>query len=278
MDFIKRILIAGLVLLAGIAQGQTFAYMPERGNASPELDAYSFAGARGAPVMVYVHGGAWMIGDKRRVEDKPAFFNQNGYVFISLNYTLVPETTVESQLAELDSALGFIADNVARIGGDPRNISLMGHSAGAHLVSMMALRPLENAQALLAQGALRAVLSIDTRAYDISRIAAQAGGSLPRAYRRPFGNDPARWAALSPQSYIGETEKNLPAFFVAWSGAGDNAVRASFGQDFARRLQGVGTAVTTFDGGEYSHGGINKGIGKSPAISNAISQFLTAQL
>ncbi len=265
-------LVTALCLLASFAQAQTFAY--QQGGNETALDVYSFEGAQNAPVMVYIHGGAWVAGDKSRVHRKDDFFNNRGYIFISVNYTLVPDATVEGQLEDIDAAIGYIVANVARVGGDPNNISLMGHSAGAHLVSMTAVRPLKNMQALIANGGLRAVISNDTRSYNIPRIAADAGGHLPRAYALPFSNDPARWAALSPLSYIGETEKNLPPFLIAHSGQGSAAARASYAAEFAGALRAAGISATVYDGSQYSHEEINKGIGKEPGITGAIAAFL----
>lgn len=272
MNLLKP-LIAAFFLVASLAHAQTAAYLPG-GHDSTSLDLYSFEGAQNAPVMVYVHGGAWIAGDKSRVHRKDDFFNNRGYVFISVNYTLVPQTTVERQLEEIDAALGYIVANVARFGGDPNNISLMGHSAGAHLVAMTALRPLENAQALISSGGLRAVISNDTRAYNIPRIAADAGGQLPSAYARPFGSDAARWAALSPLTYIGETEKNLPPFLITHSGQGNSIRRASYAVEFADALRVAGISATVYEGSQYSHEEINKGIGSKPGITGAIAAFL----
>ena len=55
------------------------------------LDVYGFERAEGCqqvPVVVYVHGGGWRTGDKARVGDKATFFNDLGYVFVSVNYRL----------------------------------------------------------------------------------------------------------------------------------------------------------------------------------------------
>ncbi len=271
--FVKSVIMAAFWLVASLAHAQTFSYLP--GNSTKtSLDIYTFEGARNAPVMVYVHGGAWVAGDKSRVHQKDNFFGNRGYVFISVNYNLVPQTTVEGQLEEIDAALGYIMANVARVGGDPSNISLMGHSAGAHLVAMTALRPLANAQALLARGGLRAVISNDTRSYNLARIAAEAGGRLGGAFAQPFGQDPARWAALSPLSYIGETEKNMPAFLIAYSGQGNAARRASYAREFATALRAAGISATLYDGRQYSHEQINKQIGVDRGITDAIAAFL----
>ncbi len=273
MTFAKSVLATLFCLMASLTQAQTFAYL--RGNAGKtSLDIYTFEGARDAPVMVYIHGGAWVTGDKSRVHEKDDFFLGRGYVFISVNYALVPQTTVEGQLEEVDAALGYIMENVARVGGSPDNISLMGHSAGAHLAVMTALRPKENAQALLARGGLRAVISNDTRSYDIARIAADAGGRLAETFGVPFGQEPARWAALSPQMQIDAGDAGGPAFLVVHSGQGNANRRASYANDFAEALRAAGIVATVFDGRNYSHAQINKKIGLDSGITQAIAAFL----
>jgi len=264
-------LVFATLFAAQIGHAQTLAYMA--GGNSPELDVYSFDGADNAPIMIYVHGGAWMIGDKRQVRDKPAFFNENGYVFVSVNYTLVPRGTVEGQMAEIDAAIGYIADNAARFGGNSENISLMGHSAGAHLVVMAAVNPGPGARALLAQGALKAVIANDTIAYDIARIAQEAGGRLPRLYRRPFGEDPARWSALSPASYVAGAQ-NLPRFLLNHSGQGDATARAQVVNAFAATLRRAGAEVQVFDGGRYNHMQIARAVGVEADIDAAILGLL----
>ncbi len=264
-------LILATLLAAQLTHAQTLAYMA--GENSPELDVYSFEGANNAPIIIYVHGGAWMIGDKRQVRDKPALFNENGTIFVSVNYTLVPRATVEQQLAELDAAIGFIAENAARFGGNPENISLMGHSAGAHLVVMAAVNPGPRAQALLAAGALKAVISNDTVAFDMAQIARAAGGRLPRLYRKPFGEDPARWATLSPATYVARAQ-TLPRFLLTHSGQGNASARALVVNGFAARLRRAGAEVQVFDGGRYTHMQISRAVGVEPDITQAILTFL----
>ncbi len=253
---------------------QTLAYMA--GENSPELDVYSFDMADNAPIMIYVHGGAWMIGDKRQVRDKPAFFNANGYVFVSVNYTLVPRGTVEGQMAQIDAAIGYIVDNASSFGGNPRNISLMGHSAGAHLVVMAAVNPGSRVQALLADGALRTVIANDTIAYDMAAIAAAVGGRLPRLYRKPFGDNPARWARLSPASYV-DRVRNLPRFLLTHSAQGNAPARALAVNRFAGLLRQVGAEVAVFDGANYNHMQISRAVGVEADVNAAILTVLRAQ-
>lgn len=254
----------------------SYAYAPALGAASPSLDVYTATGATNAPVLVYVHGGAWVAGRKSAVNAKPRHFTEAGYVFVSLDYRLAPAVRIEQQLDDIDAALGWIAANITALGGDPGNIQLMGHSAGAHLVSMTALAPRANAKRLLAQGALRGVIANDTRSYDIAGIAAASpGGTLPRLYANVFSSDPARWQALSPIRQI-RARAAIPPFLVLYSGQGNNRVRATFATDFANALRRAGARAALFDGGRYSHRSINVGIGKTGDITAAIDAFLAA--
>ncbi len=266
-----------VVMLARIAgaqplQATSIDYRPDLGTISPALDIYGFPAADKAPVIVYVHGGGWVTGDGSRVTDKPEHFARNGYLFVSVNYRLVPKVDVETQLEDIDAALGWIATNIADFGGDPDNITLLGHSAGAHLVSMAALAPLDNAQALIDTGALRGVIANDVRAYDIAKLAALSGtGKLPGVYALVFGDDPARWKRLSPETYIAT---GRPPFLVLYSGMGNADMRREISEGFAARLRAAGITATTFDGAAYTHGEMNKGIGTIPDLTAEIDAFL----
>lgn len=251
------------------------AYRPELGAGSPALDIYSKPGFKNAPVLIYVHGGAWMIGDKGRVHDFPAHFSDLGFILVSVNYRLVPHARVEDQLTDIDAAIGWVADNIARFGGDGGNLHLMGHSAGAHLVAMAALAPGPRAQRLVQAGAIRSVVSNDTRAYDIPGIAAAArGGKLPRLYQRPFGMDPARWRALSPQYHV-KNAQALPDFLLLYSGQGAGDTRAQFAETFAQALRRQGAMAELGGYPDLSHGDINRGTGRNRVLTEQVDRFLT---
>ncbi len=253
----------------------THNYRPELGAASPALDITTSKGLKNAPVMIFVHGGAWAIGSRRAVQAKPSFFSGLGFVFISLDYRLVPKVSVQDQLGDIDAALGWVRDNVSRFGGDPGNLHLLGHSAGAHLVSMTGVAPRAHAASLIRARALRSVISNDTRAYDIPRIAVSArGGRLPRLYRRAFGTNPETWQALSPMYQLNSPRK-LPDFLLMVSGQGSGDTRDAFAADFATLLRRYGGRVSIFDGQAYSHRDINVKIGTAPDISGAIRRFLS---
>jgi len=151
---------------------------------------------------------------------------------------------------------------------------LMGHSAGAHLVSMTAIAPLAMTRGLIDRGAIRSVITNDTRAYDLVRIpTVSRGGEMPRLYANVFGRDPNIWAQYSPIHRL-NANRPIPPFLILYSGQGDEAVRAAFARDFATALAGSGTQAVVFDGRSYSHSQINKKIGTAPDITSAIDAFL----
>ena len=105
------------------------------------LDIYAPPGASGdAPVMVYVHGGAWVIGDKRE-QGRPMMFElvARGWVCVAINYRLSPAATWPDHIVDVLSAIGWVRGHIADYGGDPSFIAVAGGSAGGHLAALAAL-------------------------------------------------------------------------------------------------------------------------------------------
>lgn len=163
------------------------------------LDIYTppTVGKEPHAVMIYVHGGAWTAGDKSRVHLKDDFFTHQGWVFISVNYRLYPQVAWQEMAQDVANAIAWVHGHISVYGGDAQRIFLMGHSAGAHLVSLVATDERYLQAAGLSLEVLRGVLALDTRAYDIPSLA-QADGELPRVYAQIFGSDPQVWQAASP--------------------------------------------------------------------------------
>ncbi|MFN8024929.1 MAG: alpha/beta hydrolase [Acidimicrobiia bacterium] len=110
------------------------------------LDVYRPAAAAeqpplaGAPVLVQVHGGAWIIGDKRQ-QALPLMHHlaANGWVCVAPNYRLSPKATFPDHLVDVKLALKWVREHVAEYGGDPSFVVITGGSAGGHLASLVAL-------------------------------------------------------------------------------------------------------------------------------------------
>src|SRR5262245_14602787 len=110
------------------------------------LDVYvpdpSEPAAAPPPVMVWVHGGGLRMSDKVASKDlgpKPEYFTTKlGYVFVSVNYRLLPEGRYPVNVQDVGNALAWVHSHIAEFGGDPEQMFLMGHSAGAGLVGQVA--------------------------------------------------------------------------------------------------------------------------------------------
>jgi arylformamidase len=258
------------------ASGVSYDSLPGIDPQLTSLDIYAPASGDRLPVILFVHGGGWAIGDKQRVALKPAAFNQQGFVFISVNYPLVPEITVDGQAQELARAVAWVYENAAQFGGDPAHIFLMGHSAGAHLVSLVGTDPSYLQQAGLDLNALSGVVSLDTRAYDIPRMFQEEQVGI-RIYRRAFGDDPATWKKLSPITYI-QAGSGIPPFAVAYSGQAGVA-RSSMAEDFVGQLQAAGVQAVLLPAPSKTHKEINQQFGDpDDPVTQAVMAFLRSAL
>lgn len=94
----------------------------------------------GAPVLVQVHGGAWILGEKRQ-QALPLMHHlaANGWVCVAPNYRLSPKATFPDHLIDVKLALKWVREHVAEYGGDPSFVVITGGSAGGHLASLVAL-------------------------------------------------------------------------------------------------------------------------------------------
>jgi triacylglycerol lipase len=108
-------------------------YGPHERN---RLDIFTREGTKGAPVLVYIHGGAFVMGDKTS-EGSPFYDNvsqwaaQQGWVGVTMTYRLAPASQYPSGPEDLALAVNWLRENIAEHGGDPDSIFLMGQSAGA---------------------------------------------------------------------------------------------------------------------------------------------------
>src|SRR4051794_3841650 len=82
------------------------------------LDVYAPAGAKGLPVVFWIHGGGWAAGDKSDVKLKPQWFMDKGFVFVSVNYRLLPAVDMGTLHRDVAQAFRWVEDHVAEYGGE----------------------------------------------------------------------------------------------------------------------------------------------------------------
>jgi len=102
------------------------------------LDLY-LPSAENFPVVVYVHGGAWVDGDKNLYANIGNTLADAGYGVAIINYRLSPEFSHPAHTQDGALAVAWLVGHIAEYGGDPNTIYLTGHSAGGHMMSLLTL-------------------------------------------------------------------------------------------------------------------------------------------
>lgn len=117
-----------------VAQDVAFGDGPRR-----KLDVYAPPGASQRPVIVFIYGGSWTSGSKGDYAFAGAALAAHGFVTVIPDYRLVPTVRFPSFIEDCAAAVRWTADHAQEYGGDPSRIVLVGHSAGAYNVMMLAL-------------------------------------------------------------------------------------------------------------------------------------------
>ncbi len=234
------------------------------------FDVYLPARPVAAPLVVMVHGGGWRNGDKALpsvVGNKARHWLAQGFIFVSVNNRLLPAADPLVQSQDVAHALAEIQRLAPGWGGDPARVILAGHSAGAHLVDLLAADP-ARAYAL---GALpwRGTLSLDSGAIDTVGLMRLRHAPL---FDDAFGADPDFWRATSP---LARLTAQAPPFLLVCS----SPRRASCGPNraFAQKAQGLGVAATVLPV-DLSHREINVELGLPGAYTDSVDAFLRAAL
>ncbi|MEZ5944035.1 MAG: carboxylesterase family protein [Planctomycetaceae bacterium] len=241
----------------------------ENGHERHVLDIYTPEKATDAklPVMFWIHGGGWQVGDKSDVALKPKVLTERGFVFVSTNYRLLPDVTMEELTADVAKSLGWVHRNIAKYGGDPNRIFVGGHSAGAQLAALICI----DNRYLNAEGVsfdvLKGCIPVDGDTYDIPKIIMTAemrqtlyGGKMfTFGHRQKFGNDPEKHVDFSAVTHVAK-DKGIPPFLLLYfSGNPDTPAQA-------RRLEAVlhesDIPARAYGKGDTNHSRLNNDLGK----------------
>ena len=188
-----------------------------RNGTKPKLNSVDFyMPEQGAcrPIVVFIHGGGWIGGDKSHVGVKPEAFVRAGYIFASINYRLSPAVMHPEHTADVAKALAFIHREAVKYGGDPTQLYLIGHSAGAHLTALVATDHRYLAAAGLPLTIIRGVVLLDGAGYDMPLQMTMAGGpDFDQLYHMAFGLDNKLWEDASPIAHVAKG-KGIPPFLL----------------------------------------------------------------
>src|SRR5215831_14572091 len=156
-------------------------------------------GAKTLPVMVWIHGGAYLFGSAADPGTDGRKFAEAGAVFVSCNYRLgvegfaqIPGAPANRGLLDAVAALRWVQQNVERFGGDPANVTVFGESAGAGVISGLLAMP--SARGLFARAIAQSVpgtVFAPDLAADVTAAIADAAG-IPATYEALSRTEPMR--------------------------------------------------------------------------------------
>eukprot|EP00884_Botryococcus_braunii_P002343 jgi/Botrbrau1/12109/Bobra.0186s0030.1 len=219
------------------------------------LDIYIPAGVAGKPVLsgscpavLFIHGGTWASGEKWQYAHLGTRIAEAGMIAFVMSYSLYPQAHMPTMAAEVSAALSWVLDHVHSYGGNPKQVSLVGHSAGAHLCALALIQRALGAQQPPFQASLASPL--DSRmpskfvgvagVYDLAKHyehEANRGVQHISTLQRAAGG-PGNFAHLSPAVIVASAAasalppgpSHMPYFRVlsfAWSCCGcQNRTRA----------------------------------------------------
>lgn len=248
---------------AGVRVVRNLAYGPDP---LQRVDVYLPTGSVAhAPVLVMVHGGGWRRGDKALasvVQNKVGHWVPQGVIVVSVNYRLLP-TAVIDQARDVAHALAFVQHHATAWGGDPQTVALMGHSAGAHLVSLVSSRTDLQAEANVTPWL--GTISLDSAAVNVPAL--MSSPHLP-LYDAAFGSQPATWYADSPLQQV--HHRLAPVLAVCSS---QRRTSCSEAQAFVNQIQRYGGRGRVAPEA-MSHRQINEDLGLPSAYTQQVDAFL----
>jgi len=228
------------------------------------LDIYMPEGADRVPVIVFFHGGALRVGDKGFGQVVAARFVPQGVGVVSASYRLTPSVMHPAHVQDAASATAWVLDNIDRYGGDPENVYVAGHSAGAYLAALLTLDPTHLGAHGLTQSSIRGSIPISAFLY-VEETAADRPKDV-------WGSDPADWMAASVTPHIGTAKGRMLLIYAD----GDADWRRRQNDTFGEAMHAAGNqAVYVVEVPNRDHGSLMSAINANDdRIGDLVMRFI----
>lgn len=202
----------------------------DRDPSRHHLDVYCPKGQTGGPVLFFVHGGGWTNGSKDEafgIYNYGAIarcFAERGLIVVAPNYRLSPNVKHPEHIKDVARAFAWTYENIARFGGDRNQIFVAGHSAGGHLVSLLATDPTylqregrsaKDIRGVIAISGVYRLEDLDLNLPFTSLCKCMKLNPLVHPFASVFGTDPEVIKQASPINHV---RPGLPPFLLlsAW--------------------------------------------------------------
>ena len=196
-----------------------------------------------APVLVYLHGSGWTVGDKRE-QGLPMmlFLASQGWICVTANYRLSPRATWPDHVVDAKRAMAWVRANIADYGGDPELVAVSGGSAGGQLAALVALTPGDPAfqPGFEELDSHADACALFYAVYDLTNQEGLRGNGflwfLERAVMKTkFSERPELFRDASPMNRV---SAQAPPFLVV-QGVNDTLVPVGEARQFVQRLRAV---------------------------------------
>jgi acetyl esterase/lipase len=104
-----------------------------------KLNLYLPVAQKAFPLVMFIHGGGWSMGDRSLYPELGRRFAERGIALAAISYRLSPAVKHPEHVKDCARALSWLASNIHKHGGDPKRMFVMGHSAGGHLTALLTL-------------------------------------------------------------------------------------------------------------------------------------------
>lgn len=234
-------------LLGQMLQDVTYCTM----DGQPQmLDIYFPSEGGPWPVVIYIHGGSWMNGDKAEAKELAEWLNPHGYAVVSVNYRMYPRVKFPSLIQDPKCAVRFLRANATKYNLSPERFATWGASAGGHLAALLgtsdASMGWDVGEYTDQSSRVQAVVDMSGPA-DLSVDVTNSG--LRSIVMLAFGTKPEARAVASPVTYA--TSDDPP--FIIIHGDRDSVVPVEQGQAMYDALikAGVSAKLVIVKNGEH---------------------------
>ena len=197
-------------------------FYTEARDSLQSVDVYWNSKSKNSNVLMFVHGGGWLSGDKKQYREMASNLAAYGLTVVLVNYRLSPLVKFPSHTDDVVSAISWTNKFINRYYGNKKKIYLMGHSAGGHIISLIALDDKYLKKYKLKPTDIRGVMTIDA----VFEIKPQEGGATKKYLGMVFGDDENIWNQASCKNYIkGKSMgKTIPPFLISWGKQGNELI------------------------------------------------------
>jgi arylformamidase len=159
------------------------------------------------PVVIFIHGGYWEEGDKDIYGFLGRNFAKNDVVTVVANYRLSPKTSYDGMANDVVAAIRWTQENIDLYGGDAKQIYLMGHSAGGHLIALVTTNPKYGIE----KGTIKGVILNDAAGLDMKSYLDTYPPTSDHNYDVTWTTNPENWKDASPVCFL---DADAPPFLI----------------------------------------------------------------